>query len=213
MKCYQRLVRDSKDFDDYFREATPIDVIEWLGIGTRTSRDGAGDIEALPAGAWEFAWSQNRCLIPGWYGFASGIEQGIARFGLDAIREMYADWHFFRVLVSDVEFALAKVDLEIAQRYSQLAGKLHERFFPMIEKEYEASVSLVLKVTEQRELLERSSTLQRAIRLRNPYVDPMSFLQVDLLERWRKSGREDTEVLQALSASINGIGHGMQNTA
>ena len=126
---------------------------------------------------------------------------------------MYADWHFFRVLVSDVEFALAKVDLEIAQRYSQLAGKLHERFFPMIEKEYEASVSLVLKVTEQRELLERSSTLQRAIRLRNPYVDPMSFLQVDLLERWRKSGREDTEVLQALSASINGIGHGMQNTA
>lgn len=213
LKSYRRLVHECRDFDRYFRDATPIDVIEWLGIGTRASRDDSGAVEDLPAGAWEFAWSQNRCLIPGWYGFASGVKQGIARFGLDAIREMYADWHFFRELVSDTELALAKVDLEIAGRYSQLAGPLHERFFPMIEKEYEDSVSLVLEVSEQGEVLERSSTLRRAIRLRNPYVDPMSFLQVDLLQRWRKSERKDEEVLRALSASINGIGHGMQNTA
>jgi phosphoenolpyruvate carboxylase len=213
LRAYRRLVHESEGFDEYFRGATPIDVIEWLGIGTRPPRADAAAVEDLPAGAWEYAWSQNRCLIPGWYGFASGVQAGIARFGLEAIRAMYADWHFFHELVADTELALAKVDLEIAARYSQLAGALHERFFPMIEQEYGASVSLVLQLSQQHELLERSSTLRRAIRLRNPYVDPMSFLQVDLLQRWRKSDRKDDEVLRALSASINGIGHGMQNSA
>lgn len=213
LRAYKQLVHDADGFERYFRDATPIDVIEWLGIGAKPSQVDGDEYESLSASAWEFAWSQNRCLIPGWYGFASGVKRGIERHGLDAIREMFGHWHFFRVLLSDVEQALAKADLRIAERYSQLAGSLHEKFFPLIEREYADSVALVLEITSQRELLENASTLRRAIRLRNPYVDPMSFLQVDLLERWRKSERRDDEVLQALSASINGIAHGMQNTA
>jgi phosphoenolpyruvate carboxylase len=117
------------------------------------------------------------------------------------------------VLVADIELALAKVDLDIAERYSLLAGDLHARFFPVIREEYEQCVAIVLSLSKQQKLLESKDALRRAIRLRNPYVDPMSFLQVDFLRRWRAGGRKDDEVLQALLASINGIAHGMQNTA
>jgi phosphoenolpyruvate carboxylase len=108
--------------------------------------------------------------------------------------------------------SLAKADIEIAKRYSELAGKLHEKFFPVIRDEYDRSVELTLRLTGESELLETATTLRRAIKLRNPYVDPMSFLQVDLLRRWRESGRRDDAVLRALRASVNGIAHGMQNT-
>ena len=100
--------------------------------------------------------------------------------------------------------------LDIAQLYSELAGHRHEMFFPAIRAEYRKCVELVLRLSRERELLEAQRTLRRAIRLRNPYVDPMSFLQVDLLERWRRGGRRDDAVFQALMASVNGIAHGMQ---
>jgi len=116
------------------------------------------------------------------------------------------------VLLLDVSVALAKSDLDIAALYSELAGPLHEQFFPVIRREYKSCVDLVLKLTRQRELLEASRIMRRAIRLRNPYVDPMSFLQVDLLARWRAAGRPNDAVFQALSASINGIAHAMQTT-
>lgn len=212
-QAYHTLVYDGESFERYFRAATPIDVIERLEIGSKTAAGTARDTERLDASAWEFAWAQNRCLLPGWFGFASGLRAGIESFDKHTLPELYADWPFFRVLVADIEIALAKADLDIAVRYSMLAGPLHERFFPIIREEYERSVELVLELTSQRKLLESKGTLRRAIRLRNPYVDPMSFLQVDLLQRWRASGRKDDEVLQALLASINGIAHGMQNTA
>jgi len=107
---------------------------------------------------------------------------------------------------------LAKADIAIACRYSELAGPLHDKFFPGIRDEYERCVDCVLRLTNQSLLLESAPTIRRAIRLRNPYVDPMSFLQVDLLRRWRQSGRADDSILVALRASINGIAHGMQNT-
>ena len=159
-----------------------------------------------------FAWTQSRCLLPSWYGVATGLERAIAIHGEDALVEMFEQWHFFRVLLVDVASALAKADLDVAARYSRLAGDRHETFFPAIRREYFSCVDLILRLTRQNELLEASRTLRRAIRLRSPYVDPMSFLQVDLLERWRAAGRPDGAVLAALTASINGIAHAMQGT-
>jgi phosphoenolpyruvate carboxylase len=212
-QAYKQLVYDAPAFLPYFRDATPIDVIERLGFGARagtgSGRHGIEDMRAVP---WAFAWTQNRCLLHGWYGFGTGLGAAIEAHGLDVLKEMLADWYFFRVLVADVESALAKADLDITERYSQLAGSLHETFFPSIRAEYERCVRLVLELGGQRELLERSDTLRRAIRLRNPYVDPMSFLQVDLLERWRAAGSQDDAMLQALVVSVHGIAHAMQNT-
>ncbi len=208
--AYQALVYDSGEFNRYFRDATPIDVIERLGIGMKASPDVEQDLVDLAATPWEFAWTQNRCLLPGWYGVARGVAKGIAEHGEEAVREAWRAWPFFRVLVSDIEIALAKVDIDIVEGYSRLAGPLHERFFPRIRAEFEASVAAVLELTGQQVLLEHADTLRRGIRLRNPYVDPMSLLQIDLLDRWRRGGRDDDDVLAALVASINGIAHGMQ---
>jgi phosphoenolpyruvate carboxylase len=209
-EAYKRFVYDSPEFIAYFRAATPIDVIERIGGVDSVDAVPSAERSDLRAVPWVFAWSQSRCLLPGWFGAASGLAHGIERHGEQTLHEMFEHWHFFRVLVSDVGTALAKADLEIAEAYSRLAGPLHEQFFPAIRAEYGRCVEVVLALSRQSELLEASRTLRRAIRLRNPYVDPMSFLQVDLLERWRRADRQDDAVLQALMASVNGIAHGMQ---
>jgi phosphoenolpyruvate carboxylase len=210
--AYRELRDDSAEFETYVRAATPLDVLERLGIGMGRAREDGADVGRLNAAQWEFAWTQNRGLLPAWFGFATGVGRGIELFGWSDIEEMFTQWPFARVLIAEIEIALAKADLDIAALYSALAGALHDRFFPRIRAEYDRSVELVLKLTRQSELLEASDTLHRAIRLRNPYVDPMSLLQVRLLERWRASDRRDDDVLTALFASINGIAHGMQNT-
>jgi phosphoenolpyruvate carboxylase len=210
--AYQRLLQDSGAFMEYFRAVTPIDVIERVGGKSDRAGQGAGAATEPDAATWGFAWSQNRCLLPSWFGAATGLKRAIEQNGEDALHEMFEHWHFFRVLITDVGAALAKADLDIAALYSRLADAHHERFFPVIRAEYESCVDLVLKLSGQSELLEASRTLRRAIRLRNPYVDPMSFLQVDLLERWRAGGREDDSVFQALAASVSGIAHAMQTS-
>ena len=125
---------------------------------------------------------------------------------------MIAEWYFIRALTADAEMVLAKADLDITVLYSELAGELHEQFFPIIKREHDLTRDLVLEYSDHDQLLEGDSTLQRAIMLRNPYVDPMSLMQVDLLARWRESGREEGELLDALLASVNGIAQGLQNT-
>ena len=211
-EVYRELVHGTPEFETYFRNATPIDLLERLGIGSRSPASADILPHSVDTATLEFAWAQNRCLMPAWFGFASGVERGMELVGTDTLVAMYRDWHFFRFLVSSIEMSLAKVDLDIAERYSRLAGELHERFFPVIRDEYERCVACVLQLNSHRTLLEKSGTLRRAIRLRNPYVDPMSLLQVDLLERWRRAGRADDAVLEALQASVNGIAHGMQDT-
>src|SRR5690606_5276661 len=210
--AYKRLVYDRPDFVRYFREATPIDVIERLNIGSRpAAREDGGGIEDLRAIPWVFAWTQNRCLLPGWFGLATGLDEVIRQHGDGTLREMIEHWPFFGVLIYDVEAVLAKAGIEIAAHYSRLSS-LHDEFFPIVREEYERCVRLILDLTGRDELLSEQETLRRAIRLRNPYIDPMSFLQVDLLRRWRQDGRQDDAMLQALVVSVNGIAHGMQNT-
>jgi len=212
-KAYRKLIYDTPEFVDYFRQATPIDLIEKMRIGSRPSsrrsKSGVEDLRAIP---WVFAWTQSRFVLPGWYGFGTGLKKAAEQFDDTEFRNMFAEWYFMRALTADAEMVLAKADLGIAKLYSELAGDLHEHFFPIIEKEYELTRDLILEYSEHKELLEGDITLQRAIMLRNPYVDPMSLMQIDLLARWREAGSEDEALFDALLASVNGIAQGLQNT-
>ena len=221
-RAYRSIKSGSERFGAYFELATPIDVMDRLRLGFKVGSEASAGDELPSDGAsgrvvnsqqWEFAWSQNRCLLPAWYGFGAGVQAGIEIHGEDAIRQMFTEWQFARVLLADVELTLAKADMNIAAAYSALAGELHDEYFPLIQGEFDRSVAVLLRLTRQSRLLESSATLRRAIRLRNPYVDPMSYLQIDQLRRWRAAGRQDDDVLDALQASVNGIAHGMQNTS
>jgi phosphoenolpyruvate carboxylase len=215
--AYRTLVYDDPQFVEYFRRATPIDVIERMEIGSRpTSRQGpdqqSGEIEQLRAIPWVFAWTQSRHLLPGWYGLGTALDQAVKRHGAARLGEMIRDWPFLRALVDDVEMVLATADLAIAARYAGLAGQLGERYFPVIRAEFDRSVANVLALKHENTLLDSDPALQRSILLRNPYVDPMSLLQIDLLRRWRAEGRPDNEVFRALLASVRGIAQGLQST-
>ena len=204
---------DAPDFVDYFRAATPIDVIEKMTLGSRPSRRGTMvGVESLRAIPWVFAWTQCRAVLTAWYGLGSGLERAAAEFGEARLLEMSRDWAFFRVMLDDVDMVLAKCDLDIAERFSKLSGPLHERFFPVITAEFERTRHWVLRLRGASDLLSSDPRLAESIRRRNPYVDPISFLQVDLLARWRASGGADEGLLHALIATVNGVAQGLQNT-
>ena len=203
-----------KDFMQYFRQATPIDVIERMTLGSRPSRrlgeDAAlSNLRAIP---WVFAWSQARAVIPGWYGVGSGLQAAIEAGHADTLKEMARDWPFFSTFLDDIAMVLSKGDITIAEQFSQLSGPLHATFFPQIQRELELTAQQILVLTGEDELLQHDQRLALSIRLRNPYIDPISVLQVDLLRRWRASGGEDDDVLRALVACVNGVSQGVQNT-
>ncbi|MFO1427799.1 MAG: phosphoenolpyruvate carboxylase [Steroidobacteraceae bacterium] len=206
---YREIVWDEPRFFDYFRHVTPIDVIERMQIGSRPAmRSDRQGMEALRAVPWVFAWTQTRMLLPGWFGAGSGLSAAIAEFGIDSVRQAARDWPFLRNLVDDVETMLARSDLGIAAAYDELAPTELRGRVAALRAEHELAVSTVLAVKEQAALLDGDRTLQRSILLRNPYVDPMNLMQVDLLARWRATRREDRELFEALLASINGISQG-----
>lgn len=211
-RVYRELV-DREGFVDYFRAATPIDVIEQMALGSRPSRRrsmrGVEDLRAIP---WVFAWTQCRSIITGWYGLGSALEQAAAKHGETVLMEMAHDWPFLTNALDDVEMVLAKCDLDIAEAFSKLAGPLHEPFFTLIREEFERTRRWVLRLKGSEELLRDDPRLSLSIRLRNPYVDPMSLLQVDLLQRWRATDRSDEHLLRALVACVNGVAQGLQNT-
>jgi phosphoenolpyruvate carboxylase len=216
-QAYRDLVYERDGFADYFRAVTPIDVIERLRISSRPPRRAqAGEtafrIERLRAIPWVFAWSQNRCGLTAWYGVGAGLAHGIERYGLDAMREIARDWPFFSTLVEDMEMVLAKCDLDIFSRYSALAGGAHAEFYDAIAQEFSRTREAVLALRGKDSLLAGDRRLAMSIRLRNPYVDPISLLQVDLLARWRASERQDDALFQALVSTVNGIAAGVQNT-
>jgi phosphoenolpyruvate carboxylase len=214
--AYRTLVYEDPQFVEYFRRATPIDVIQRMEIGSRPasrqSTEPGGEIEQLRAIPWVFAWTQSRHLLPGWYGLGAALERAVKRHGTAALGEMIREWPFLGALVDDVEMVLATADLTIAARYAGLAGQLGKRYFPLIRAEFERTVGNVLALKQEKALLDSDPALQRSILLRNPYVDPMSLLQIDLLERWRAEGRPDNEVFRALLASVRGIAQGLQST-
>ncbi|MGQ0697794.1 MAG: phosphoenolpyruvate carboxylase [Panacagrimonas sp.] len=211
-EAYRAFV-DAEGFVDYFRLATPIDVIEKMTLGSRPSRRGSMvGVESLRAIPWVFAWTQCRAIITAWYGLGSALERVAAEGGESRLLEMSRDWAFFRVMLDDVDMVLAKCDLAIAERFSKLSGPLHERFFPLVRAEFERTVHWVLKLRGEDRLLSNDPRLAESIRLRNPYVDPISLIQLDLLARWRATGGQDEVLLHALVASVNGVAQGLQNT-
>jgi phosphoenolpyruvate carboxylase len=215
--AYRALVYDDPRFVEYFRLATPIDVIQRMEIGSRpasrqSEEQQRGEIERLRAIPWVFAWTQSRHLLPGWYGLGTALDRAAERYGTATLGEMLREWPFLRALVDDVEMVLGTADLSIAARYACLAGELGERYFPVIRAEFDRTVANVLALKRENALLDSDPALQRSILLRNPYVDPMSLLQIDLLERWRAGGRPDNDVFRALLASVRGIAQGLQST-
>jgi phosphoenolpyruvate carboxylase len=203
--AYRALVWEDPGFPAFFREFTPIDELALLQIGSRPSRrpDGEDYLRALRAIPWVFAWTQNRCFLPAWYGC------GTAFAGADVgrMRRLYREWAFFRSLIENLEMTLAKSSLDISAESLVLVDD--PRLFGPIAEEHARTVESVLAIVEARELLDRHPVLQRSIRLRNPYVDPMNQLQVELLRRWRAG---DERARRPLLRSIAGIAAALRNT-
>jgi phosphoenolpyruvate carboxylase len=212
-EAYRSLVFSEADFYDYFRAVTPIDVIERMQIGSRPIlRTESEGIEGMLPVPWVFAWTQTRHMIPGWYGAGTGLQAAIGECGVAQLRDAYANWFFMRNLIDDLETMLARTDLEVAFAYETLAPEPLRRFFARIRAEYSAACEHVLAIKNSAALLDSEPQLQRSIRLRNPYVDPMNLMQVDLLQRWRADGRRDRDLFEALLSSISGIAQGLQST-
>jgi phosphoenolpyruvate carboxylase len=213
LKAYRELVFGNAEFFEYFRAATPLDVIERMHIASRpAARAGGSGVQALRAIPWVFAWTQSRHMLPGWFGFGSGVQAALQLHGEEVLTRMTGHWPFFGHLLDDVEAMLGRTDMEIASYYDALApDKLRIHAQP-IAKEYALTLELVLRLRGSARLLDSDPTLQRSIKLRNPYIDPMHLMQVDLLRRWRATQRQDQALFAALRATISGIAQGLQAT-
>ena len=213
LQRYRQLVWSEPAFFEYFRHVTPIDVIERMQIGSRPAmRSDRVGVDALRSVAWVFAWTQSRLMIPGWYGAGTGLQSALRQHGLGAARAAYASWPFFRNLIDDIETMLARADIDIAAAYDGLAPAELRHYFALARGEFQLACQQILQIKDCAELLDGDPTLQRSIALRNPYVDPMNLMQVDLLQRWRAGGRTDRGLFDALLASISGISQGLQST-
>src|SRR5829696_5928412 len=203
---YRALVYDDPAFARFFEQVTPAAELTSLNIGSRPSKRASGGIEALRAIPWVFAWTQNRLLLPSWYGAGAALAEG----ELERQRAMAAGWPFFGSLLSTLDMALYKTDLGVAERYLRLVDpELRERFWPGIAREHDLVVGRLLEITEASSLLGDAPALQRRLSHRNPWIDPLSHLQVELLARSR-AGR--AEAREPLLATITGIAAGMRNT-
>jgi phosphoenolpyruvate carboxylase len=210
---YRRYVYGEDEFYGWFQAVTPIDVIARMQIGSRPAvRPGKEGFDALRAVPWVFAWTQSRHLLPAWLGAGFGLRTAIDELGLAVARSAYADWNFFTALVDDLEATLARVDLDIAAAYEELAPASQRGFGVKLREEFAVVREQVLAIKQTQYLLDRDQTMQRSIELRNPYVDPINLLQVDLLRRWRDSGRQDRDLFEALLACTAGIAEGLQST-
>ncbi len=212
---YRANIIDDPDVLHYFEVATPVAELEHAKIGSRPSRRGGkASFSSLRAIPWVFGWTQSRLLVPAWFGVGHALEQYAKRAGGPALlRAMMAEFPLFIDLIRNVEMALAKADLGIAALYASLVHEadLRERVFTKLQAEFDRTLQAVLAVTGQHELLEKNQVLARSIRLRNPYVDPMSLIQVELLRR-KRQGEDTPEVNRAIAGTINGISAGLRNT-
>ena len=213
---YRALVYGDTGLEAFFHEATPVDEISRLQLGSRPAkRKQTRDIADFRAIPWVFSWTQARIVLPAWFGLGTALDAAVTDHGLELVQEMERDWPFFSALLSNAEMACAKADLAVGRRYAQLVSDrtVRSRIWDRIEAEFGLTCRSLLAVTGQERLLERERLLRASIDRRNPYVDPMSLLQIELLQRSRAAGDGDGEELARASfLAINGIAAGMRNT-
>ena len=221
MAAYRALVYETPGFTEYFFSSTPIREIAELNIGSRpASRKASQRIEDLRAIPWGFSWGQCRLTLPGWYGFGSAVQTFINAAGAGEVKErtallqkMVKQWPFFRTLLSNMDMVMAKSDLALASRYSELVSdaRLRKKIFTAIEAEWQLTAQALSTITGEKNRLANNAALQRSIRHRFPYIDPLHHLQVELVRRYRE-GRADERVQRGIHISINGIAAGLRNT-
>jgi phosphoenolpyruvate carboxylase len=221
MAAYRALVYETPGFTEYFFSATPLREIAELNIGSRpASRKASQRIEDLRAIPWGFSWGQSRLTLPGWFGFGSAVQRFIGAASpaqraerTALLQKMYKQWPFFRTLLSNMDMVMAKSDLALASRYSELVSdaRLRKRIFTAIETEWHATAAALVTITGEKQRLTGNAALQRSIRHRFPYIDPLHHLQVELVRRYRE-GKADDRVQRGIHISINGIAAGLRNT-
>ena len=220
MAAYRHLVYETPGFTEYFFDSTPIREIAELNIGSRpASRKATQKIEDLRAIPWGFSWGQCRLTLPGWYGFGSAVDQFLNVHGkahkdkLAVLQQMYKQWPFFKTLLSNMDMVMAKSDLALASRYSELVtdARLRKKIFTAIEAEWHRTAAALALITGDKQRLAHNAALQRSMRHRFPYIDPLHHLQVELVRRYR-AGQTDERVQRGIHISINGIAAGLRNT-
>lgn len=218
-EAYTALVHDHPDFLAFFEQATPLEAIGKLNIGSRPAkRQQTRSIEGLRAIPWVFSWMQSRCVLTAWYGVGSALEAFCRERGdgLAMLQRMYREWPFFETFIDNLQMTLSKADMRIADSYAQLAEpRVRESVWPLIASEYSRTREQVLAVTGQKEILDNKETLKRSIALRNPYVDPLNYIQVEVLRRLRQGQADEGDMAmlrEALELSIMGVSEGLRNT-
>lgn len=222
-QAYRTFVYQTPAFLSFWQQATPIDEISELRIGSRpTRRKRANAFAGLRAIPWGFSWMQSRVVLPSWYGLGTALEsytlQGEGDEHLEQLRTMYRDWQFFYTILNNVQVSLAKADMGIAQLYADLVEntQLRQTIFAQIRTEFERTTRWILLITGQKEILDNEPILQNSVRRRNPYVDPLNFMQVSLLRRLRalpdRQSPEAQKLIRAITLTINGVASGLKNT-
>jgi phosphoenolpyruvate carboxylase len=232
---YRELVFEDPDFIQFFQEATPIGELASLNIGSRPPKRTASDrIEDLRAIPWVFSWMQSRITLPGWYGVGTSLTNFANKspHNIELMQEMYYSWPFFTAMLDNSQMSLAKADMEIGAKYATLVTdqKIATRIYGAIRNEFEKTVNIINTITASKALLDNSPVLQKSIRLRNPYVDPISYIQVELLRRLRalpsdeevaqvnnpsktaEINEQRQELQAAVLLSINGVAASLKNT-
>ncbi|OQY80141.1 MAG: phosphoenolpyruvate carboxylase, partial [Chloroflexi bacterium UTCFX4] len=225
--AYRALVYEKPRFIEFWEQATPIQEIEQLRIGSRPARrKPTRSVQTLRAIPWVFSWMQSRFNLPGWYGLGAAFDAVAgdsaalpgANSKIEILRAMTREWQFFNTMLQNAQNALGKADMGIAAQYAELVQdeNLRAEIFGDIRDEFERTRAWILRLTEQNEILDNEPVLQRAIHLRNPYVDPLNFIQIELMRRLRALEKNDAkghaELMDAMVVTINGIAAGLRNT-
>jgi phosphoenolpyruvate carboxylase len=220
-QAYEALVHKDPEFIEFWRTATPIEEISGLKLGSRpTFRKATKSVEDLRAIPWVFSWMQSRFVFPGWYGLGSALEAFAAKGAAEAalLRAMYKEWMFFKATIDNAQLTLLKADIRIASHYASLVPDeaIRTRIFDRIAAEFARTEKAILAVTEQKTLLEREPVLAKSVQLRNPYIDPLNYIQVEFIRRLRglenKGGEEADAIRAVIELTINGVSGGLKNT-
>jgi phosphoenolpyruvate carboxylase len=218
-KAYRAFVYETPGFIDYWQQATPINELARLPIGSRPAKRTKGGFESIRAIPWMFSWMQSRAIIPSWFGVGTALQRFCDEHpgGLELLQQMYQRWNFFRALMENVELDVAKADMGIARLYAELVPEvsLRDQIYNRMFEEHATACGMICAVMQQKNLLDHSPVMQVSIDRRNPYVDPLNFIQVTLLRRLRAMHAGTPEydsLLNTVLSTVNGIAAGMKTT-